>query len=231
MMVKQYLNDLVSLFFPQTCAGCDVPLAYGEQLICTACWFHLPYTYAHLDSENASARQFWGRVKLEAAASYLYFKEASRVQQIIYHFKYKSRPELGLILGERYGELLKESPPFNRADVIVPVPLHPAKLRKRGYNQSALFAEGLCRAMQIPVAALCLARVKATRSQTQVNRYARHENMLEAFEIRDPEIIGGKHVLLADDVLTTGATIEACASVLLDAGAAKVSAVTIAKAL
>lgn len=230
-MIKRYLDDFASLFFPQTCAGCDAALAYGEHLICTSCWYHLPYTHAHKDAENESARQLWGRVKLAAAASYLYFLENSRVEQIIYHFKYRRRPEIGTLLGTRYGKVLRETSPFNEADVIVPIPLHPAKLRKRGYNQSAFFADGLSRSMQKPVAEHCLERHRATGSQTLKNRYERYENMLETFALRDPDTVAGKHVLLADDVLTTGATMEACAGVLLAGGAAKVSAVTIAKAV
>src|SRR5690606_2502845 len=120
---------------------------------------------------------------------------------------------------------------FNQAEVIVPVPLHPKRLRERGYNQSAFFAEGLSRSMGCPVIKHGMERCKATESQTHKNRYERYENMLETFEVRDAKALAGKHVLLVDDVLTTGATLEACASVLSMGGAAKVSAVTIAKAL
>ncbi|MGK6350509.1 ComF family protein [Parapedobacter sp. DT-150] len=231
MPIKRYLQDLVALFFPQTCAGCDVPLVYGEHLICTDCWYHMPYTHGHKDPDNISARQLWGRVPLEAVASYVYFRDSSRVQQIIHHFKYRDCPAIGTLIGARYGELLCGWAPFNEADLIVPVPLYPANLRKRGYNQSAFFAAGLSQSMQRPVIEQGLVRHKATGSQTRKNRYARYENMEGAFELRDPEMLAGKHVLLVDDVLTTGATITACASALLDGGVAKVTAVTIAKAL
>lgn len=229
MAVKQYLNDLVSLFFPQTCVGCDKPLAYHERLICTDCWYHLPYTHDHTDANNASARQLWGRVNLEAAASYLYFLDESRVQRIIHHFKYRGCPEIGTIIGLRFGELLKDIHPFDQVDVVVPVPLHSKKIRQRGYNQSEYFAEGLARSMQKPLVAQGIIRCRDTESQTRKNRYERYENLLETFVI-DDNLLAGKHVLLVDDVLTTGATIEACATVLLEGGVAKVSAVTIAKA-
>jgi len=231
MRIKRYFQDLVSLLFPQTCVGCDTPLAYGEHLICAACWYHLPYTQAHGDARNVSARQLWGRVRLEAVASYLYLVDASRVQRIIYQFKYRRCPDIGILIGSRYGEILSRTAPFNQADVIVPVPLHPKKLRQRGYNQSAFFAEGLSRSMCKPVVADGIIRHVATESQTRKNRYERYENMRATFVVGDPAAVAGKHILLVDDVLTTGATIEACADALLAAGADKVSAVTIAKAL
>lgn len=231
MLVKRYLNDLAALFFPQTCVGCDTPLVYGERLICTTCWYHLPYTHAHEDARNSGAKHLWGRIHLEAVASYWYFRDSSRVKQIIHHFKYKGRPEIGVLIGSRYGELLRKTAPFNQAAVIVPVPLHPKRLRERGYNQSIFFAEGLSHSMGCPVADRCMVRIKATESQTHKNRYERYENMRETLEVRNADAVAGKHVLLVDDVLTTGATLEACANALMVGGAAKVSAVTIAKAL
>lgn len=157
--------------------------------------------------------------------------DSSRIQRIIYQLKYNNRPEIGTLLGEKYGSLLRERTPFQEADVIVPVPLHPTKLRKRGYNQSAFFAEGLSHSMQKPTAMQCLVRHRATESQTKKSRYERYENMETAFRLAKAEAIAGKHVLLVDDVLTTGATLEACSTVLLTAGAIQVNAVTIAKAL
>lgn len=221
-MISRYLTDLTSLFFPRTCAGCDTPLVYGEKLICTSCWYHLPFTLLHNGTGNLSTGQ---------CASFFSFLDSSRVQRIIYQLKYRNRPEIGSFLGEKYGILLREIPPFNEADVIVPVPLHPIKLRKRGYNQSAFFARGLSHSMQKPLAERCLIRHRATPSQTTKNRYQRHENMEAAFRLNEAEAPVGKHVLLVDDVLTTGATLEACSTVLLMGGAIKVNAVTIAKAL
>src|SRR5690606_36969254 len=231
MGLKQYFDDFSALFFAQTCAGCDVSLVSGEKLICTSCWYHLPHTHAHADRQNSGARQLWGRVRIEAVASYWYFREASRVKRIIHHLKYRNRPEIGTEVGIRYGAVLADTVPFNQADIIVPVPLHPKKLRVRGYNQSAFFANGLARSMQLPVAENGIIRRRATESQTHKNRYERYENMFKTFETTDADAVTGRHVLLVDDVLTTGATLEACASALLESGAAKVSAVTIAKAL
>lgn len=221
-MISRCLSDLASLFFPKTCAGCDIPLVYGEKLICTSCWYHLPFTVPHDGVSDLSTGQ---------SASLLYFLDSSRVQRIIYQLKYRNRPEIGNLFGEKYGAILRETAPFNEADLIVPVPLHPLKLRKRGYNQSAFFAQGLSRSMQKPLADRCLIRHRPTQSQTTKNRYQRYENMDAAFRLNDAAVIVGKHILLADDVLTTGATLEACSNVLLKAGATQVSSVTIAKAL
>lgn len=231
MLVKRYLSDLAALFFAQTCAGCDAPLVDGEKLICTTCWYRLPDTRSHEDKQNSSARQLWGRVCIEAVASYWYFRDDSRVKRIIHQFKYRNRPEIGTVIGLRYGIVLAETAPFNQAEIVVPVPLHPKKLRTRGYNQSAFFADGLARSMQLPMAEHGIIRVRATESQTHKNRYERYENMQKMFQANDAGAIAGRHVLLVDDVLTTGATLEACAGTLLENGAARVSAVTIAKAL
>ncbi|PPK99635.1 ComF family protein [Parapedobacter indicus] len=220
-MINRYLTDLASLFFPETCAGCDTPLVYGEKLICTSCWYHLPFTFAHDQMATSGTGQ---------TASFLHFVGSSRVQRIIHQLKYRNRPEIGTLLGEKYGAVLLETTPFAEAEVIVPVPLHPKKLRKRGYNQSAYFAQGLSRSMQKPTAE-CLTRHRATQSQTTKTRYERYKNMEAAFRLNDAAVIAGKHVLLVDDVLTTGATLEACAEALLAGGALNVNCVTIAKAL
>jgi len=231
MRVKRYLSDLAALFFTQACAGCDAPLVGGEKLICTTCWYHLPDTHSHKDKQNSSARQLWGRVCIEAVASYWYFRDDSRVKRIIHHLKYRNRPEIGTVIGLRYGAALAETAPFNQAEIIVPVPLHTQKLRSRGYNQSAFFADGLARSMQLPVVEHGIICLRATESQTHKNRYERYENMQKMFQANDTGAIVDRHVLLVDDVLTTGATLEACAGTLLEHGASRVSAVTIAKAL
>ncbi len=231
MGIKRYLKDFSSLFFPHTCAGCDAPLAYEERLICTDCWYHLPYTHAHRDPHNRAAGQLWGLTQLEAVASYLYFRDSSRVQNIMHHLKYQQRTELGTLFGEIYGKTLRTASPFNEVDLIVPIPLHPTRLRERGYNQGAFFAKGLSLSMKKPVLEQAIIRHKPTKSQTRKNRYERYENMQGTFRVVKPDLLVDKHILLVDDVLTSGATIEACATAILASGSARVSAATIAKAL
>lgn len=227
MNIASYIKGFFSLFYPELCVGCSAPLYDHEQLICSYCWYNLPVTNFHRDSENASAKQLWGRVKLKNTTSYLYFGKGSNVQQILHHFKYFSKPEIGLMLGERYGKVLSETD-FNTADVIVPVPLHPKKMKKRGYNQSAYFGKGLSESMHVPLIVNNLIRHTLAESQTTKKRYERYENMRTIFEVKNPETLVGKHVLLVDDVLTTGATIEACTQKLLEIPDVTVSVATLA---
>jgi len=227
MKLIRYLRNFLSLLYPELCSGCKRPLYEHEELICSYCWYQLPVTNFHLDTANAAAKQLWGRVKIERVASYLYFVKESNVQYILYHLKYFSKPRLGEVLGVKYGELLQGSN-FTNADIILPIPLHPKKFKKRGYNQSEYVAKGLSRAMCIPVITDNLFRHTLAESQTTKKRYERYENMRTIFEVKDPEALVGKHILLVDDVLTTGATIEACANKLLEIPDVKVSVVTLA---
>lgn len=231
MKLADYMRGFSNLFFPNTCAGCDRPLGYYEELVCTDCWYHIPYTDFHLKDDNDTARQLWGKAKVEAAASFLFFREASRVQRIMHHFKYRNMPGIGTLMGQRYGAILRGVDGFGSADVVVPVPLHPQKLRKRGYNQSAYFAAGLAESLGKPALPHGLARKKAGDSQTKKSRYDRYQNMQDTFLVAQPELIENRHVLLVDDVLTTGATIEACAEALLACPGVRVSVATIARAV
>ncbi|QNL50885.1 ComF family protein [Olivibacter sp. SDN3] len=227
MSVAAYIKDFVSLFYPDLCVGCNTFLYDHEQLICSYCWYNLPVTNFHRDSENASAKQLWGRVKLKNVASYLYFGKGSNVQQILHHLKYFSKPKIGLMLGEEYGKMLSRTD-FNTAEIIVPVPLHPKKMKTRGYNQSAYFGEGMSTSMNIPMIIDNLIRHTLAESQTTKKRYERYENMRTIFKVKQPEVFADKHILLVDDVLTTGATIEACAQQLLEIPGVKVSVATLA---
>ncbi|MXV17363.1 ComF family protein [Pedobacter sp. HMF7056] len=208
--------------------ACRQPLYGGEAIICTDCVFHLPYTGFHHDPGNRMARQLWGRITFNAAAACLYFRKGARVQSLVHQLKYRRQPHIGNKIGELYGVSLCESESFKQAGLVVPVPLHPLKLRKRGYNQSAHFAEGLSHSMGIPVLCDNLVRVADRETQTRKSRFMRYENMKDVFMIRDPSLFAGKHILLADDVLTTGATIEACCLELMKVPGVTVSIVTIA---
>jgi ComF family protein len=188
----------------------------------------LPFTDFHLQPDNAVAQQFWGRVPIEAASALLYFSKGSRVQNLMHQLKYKNKPEVGVYLGKLAGKCLLENAVFAAADVIIPVPLHKQKLLKRGYNQSLSFAEGLAEKLQVPVSVDNLIRTTGTESQTKKSRTSRYENMKEVFSVKNPSLLTGKHVLLVDDIITTGATLEACCNVLLEIPGVKISIAAIA---
>jgi ComF family protein len=228
--VQSWLDDLLWLVYPELCAACGKPLNTGEQCLCASCRFHLPKTNFHLETENPIVKQFWGKVKVEAAASYFLFTKGEKVQNIIHELKYKKRKDIGIFLGELYGYDLKRSHVFSSVESILPVPLHPSKLRKRGYNQSACFAEGLSKSLEVSLDTKSLVRNTATQTQTRKHRYERFENVDNVFAVAEPGQVIGKHVLLVDDVITTGSTLVSCAEALLQQPGTKVSIATIAYA-
>ncbi|MFM6976654.1 MAG: ComF family protein [Sphingobacteriaceae bacterium] len=209
--LRSYYNDFTALLFPDLCGACGKNLFKGEVELCTSCIYHLPRTTFHQDPQNKVARQFWGRVPLVQAGAFLHFQKGTRVQQLMHQLKYNKRQNLGRRLGELYGLELAESDTFIIPDLIIPVPLHPKKLRKRGYNQSKAIAEGLGKVLGVPASELYLKRSVYTDTQTKRSRFARYENMQLAFEISHADELHNKHILLVDDVITTGSTLEACA--------------------
>ena len=221
-------KDLLSLFYPHICAACGRNTPPRGQVVCVSCLYKLPKTNFHLHKENPFTERFWGRLPLEAGAALFFFAKGSRTQQLIHRLKYKNKREIGIQMGKLYGAELRESPLFSRVDVIVPVPLHPKKEWARGYNQSALFAQGLSETLQKPWLHNGLQRKVYADSQTQKSREERLDNISQAFTIGDMEAIRGKHVLLVDDVLTTGATLEACGLRLLEAADVQLSMATLA---
>lgn len=228
--LKTYFADFAALAFPEECRACGATLHRQEQVLCTYCRQHLPYTNFHLDRNNYTAKQFWGRVDVKAAASFLYFKKGERVQRLLHQLKYRKQPEIGLYLGKLYGNILKELGDFAGADLICPLPLHRERLRTRGYNQSECFASGLGLTMQKAVDGRLLSRQLVTESQTTKSRYDRFLNIGNAFRVQNPLRLQGRHVLLVDDVVTTGATLAACATEILKIAGTSVSIATIAYA-
>ena len=224
----QIFSDTVSLLFPNLCNGCGTSLYGGEKQLCTACLVDLPYTDFHLFPDNRVAKQLWGRVEISSAMAMLYFKKANRVQNIMHQLKYRHKTELGVFMGRLLGARLLQNNDFSKADWLVPVPLHPARQKKRGYNQSQLICAGAAEILDIPVSNNNLIRALETASQTKKSRYMRYENMQSVFLVVNPESYTNKHVILIDDVITTGATLEACAIKLLEAGAAMVSIAALA---
>ncbi|WP_443945529.1 ComF family protein [Pedobacter sp. AW1-32] len=173
------------------------------------------------------AKQFWGRISLESAMAMLYFRKATRVQNLIHNLKYNGKIEIGFYLGSLLGERLKDNPNYKDINFIIPVPLHPKKLKKRGYNQCSHIAKGLSEIIQKPIIEDVLFRKEKRESQTTKNRYNRYENMQMVFNVASFDKLQNQHVLLIDDIITTGATLEACAKVLLEHGA-KVSIAALA---
>src|SRR6185312_16159473 len=218
-----YLADFVSLLFPELCAACRESLVANEQLICTACRYGLPFTNFHLQPDNIVAQQFWGKIQLQGAYSLYYFSKGGKVQNLMHQFKYRGMKQIGNLLGNIAGGQLAQNEVFNTVDLIVPVPLHRKRLQQRGYNQSAHFAEGLAEKLNAAVEINNLVRTTITETQTHKSRFARFENMQDVFTIENPERLKNKHVLLVDDVITTGSTLEACGTQLLKIEGLKLS--------
>ncbi|PWG80995.1 ComF family protein [Pararcticibacter amylolyticus] len=226
-----YISDFFSLFFPEVCGCCGGKLIRGEKIICTTCRFDLPYTNFHRDKDNALARQFQGHFNLGFAIACFYFRQDSKVQSLIHQLKYRDRPETGLWLGRHYGNRIKEYIRMDLPELIIPVPLHKKRQKQRGYNQSECIAQGLSEITGIPVDITVLQRSSYTDTQTRKSRFQRFENMKDVFSVHEAGKVAEKHVLIVDDVITTGATIEACALKLFESGAAKVSISSVAFAV
>lgn len=224
------LQDLLTLFYPKVCAACAESLYAHEQHLCNDCYLHLPKSNFHAQRANPVERIFWGRIPLGAAASFYLFNKGSKVQRLLHGLKYKGKQEAGEMVGLWYGEALKKQQEFADADVIVPVPLHPRRLKQRGYNQSAAFARGLGATLNVSVDESLIKRNVYTATQTKKGKFTRWQNMKDIFEA-DPALdLNAKHVLLVDDVITTGSTIEACYNALAKKGNVRVSVATIAYA-
>jgi len=222
------LRDFISLIYPHLCASCSKPLYNHEHHICTYCRYQLPKTNFHLEKDNPISRIFWGRVNIHAATSCYYFNKGGKTQRLIHQLKYLGRKEIGITIGKFLGSDLINAPLFSDIECIVPVPLHRSRKRKRGYNQSDYFAKGLSESMETTDINDNLVRASAGSSQTRKTHYERWENVASAFEVKRPDQLKGKHILLVDDVITTGATLESCAHTLLEIPDTTLSIATIA---
>ncbi len=221
-------NDFISLIFPQICAACGKLLFKNEEIICTKCLYKLPKTNFHKSADNPVMQIFWGRIQLHSAAAFLNFTKSGKVQHLVHQLKYKHKTEVGILLGELYGKDLKSADLFSSVDIVIPVPLHWKKQKKRGFNQSEMFGRGLAKSMNAKLDTKSLIRKVDTPTQTKKSREQRWENVRNVFELENKEQIEGKHILLVDDVITTGATMEASANTLLAVPGVKVSVATIA---
>ena len=225
------LRHFIDLLYPQTCEACEKPLVEGEQVLCTYCRYEMPLTNFWSYTDNPAAKLFWGKTKLEQASSFFYYAKESRYRQLMHKLKYKGRQEIGVHLGRLYGNYLVNSMPYSSVDAIVPLPLHAKRLAKRGYNQSERIADGISATMQKPMLLNTLIRNVYTETQTNKNRIDRWKNVENVFSVALPEVLYNKHILLVDDILTTGATLEACANTIQQATHCKVSIATLAYAV
>ena len=227
-MLKQLLFDFSSLIYPNLCVGCGRSLVTGENYICFNCLVRMPRTNFHNVSGNPLEQIFWGRVKIEKATSWFFFQKGSNYQHLLHHLKYKNLRGIGVELGRCFGSELTATNYFSDVDVIVPVPLHPKKEKQRGYNQSLAIAEGLSQQLKIPIETGILIRREYSETQTRKGRFERWENVRELFGLNFDGYFSGRHVLLVDDVVTTGSTLDACAQIILNCDGAKVSIATLA---
>ncbi|NDV47168.1 ComF family protein [Paludibacter sp. 221] len=227
-MKRNPFADLLNLMYPAVCLVCGRLLVGEERCLCLECLHNMPKTNYHLQDDNPVEERLWGKVPIQRGSSFFFFQKGSSFQKILHCLKYKNDTEVGLVLGKFAGIDLLQSPDFATVDVIVPVPLHPKKLKKRGYNQSEWIGKGLSEAMNKPQNTESLIRVRENVSQTQKSVYERYENTEGIFELKDKNTFEGKHILLVDDVLTTGSTLEACAKALLQTKDIKISVFTLA---
>ena len=229
---KEYLTDLFDLLYPHVCLSCSQKLLKGEEIICFKCENELPETHHWNNAENALMKRFWGRVDLNAAVALFQFQKGEHIQHLLHQLKYRGRQDVGEYTGRRLGCLLKkQASVIKDIDLVVPVPLHWKKLKKRGYNQCDLFAKSLAETIGVSWSSTALERVHENVSQTKIRRFDRWSNVSEIFAVSDAAQLKNKHVLLVDDVVTTGATAEACLKTILTVENTKVSFAAMAVAL
>lgn len=222
------LQDVLHLFFPKICITCDTKLLQSEKIICTLCRHDLPIICYKSYKDNKITKSFYGRIPIEKATSFLFYRKEGKTKQLIHALKYKGNQEIGDFIGNWFGNILKESNEFTNIDCIIPVPLHPKKLRKRGYNQLTTFGLRLSEHLEKPYLENILIRTSASKTQTFKQRFERFSNNNTKFSVSDLSVLKNKHILLIDDVITTGATLEACCKELLAAENVKISIVTMA---
>lgn len=228
--MKDWFSSLFHLFFPRCCAVCGKPLVEGEEAICIRCNMDMPRTNYHELKDNFVECMFWGKIPLERATSYFFYRKGSDFRKIVHRLKYGGRKDLGVIMGRFMAAELLQTAFFEGMDVIVPVPLHPRKRRARGYNQSECIARGVSQVTSIPMDTSSAIRETHTQTQTHKTTYERWENVDGIFKVHHPERFIGKHVLIVDDVLTTGATTTACANAFSGVAGIRISVLTLAVA-
>lgn len=226
--IHNSINDFLHLFFPHNCMGCGIDMPANDSVLCAQCASHLPETSFLNHEANPVEKKFYGRLKAEQAGSAFYFIKDSLMQHLIGELKYKGKIDAGIYLGKLLGNAIKSSKRFEDVECMIPLPLNEVKLRKRGYNQAAVIAKGIAEVWQKPIIENAIVRTVFTETQTHKDRISRWQTMEGVFALSNKNIIENKHVLLVDDVVTTGATLEACGLELLKANGLKLSLATVA---
>lgn len=229
--IKQFASDTIHLFYPHTCIGCGSDVIEGEEIICAKCFSQLPATGYFSHANNPVERIFVGRIPIEEGGSAFYFTKKSLLQNIMHEIKYRGNTEAGLFMGKQTGIALQQSGRFTDIDVVIPMPLSNRRQQQRGYNQAALLAQGIASVIKKPIETGVVVRRINTDTQTGKNRNHRWQTMQHVFAISNSETIAGKHVLLVDDIVTTGATLEACGEIILSVPHTKLSIATVAHTL
>jgi ComF family protein len=224
----KWFKHFLDIIFPRTCVACGDVLLGGENLICINCMIDLPRTNSHIQKLDKVSNRFWGKIPVTDTITFLKFSKKGKVQKLLHALKYRNKPEVGKYLGKIYGLDLKAGGFDKKIDLIIGVPLHPTKLKQRGYNQSDCIAEGLSEALDVPYETNAVIRLIHTASQTKKSRIERFQNVENIFEVIDFEMIKNKRIAIVDDVLTTGSTLESLGITLLNAEAKEISIVTIA---
>lgn len=226
----RWTDAFLNLLFPRSCAVCNGSLVKGEESICTMCNSRMPRTNYHLQPQNEVEQRFWGKVEIERATSYFFYTKGSDYSRILHQLKYNGYKEIGEVMGRYMAKELLTSDFLQNIDLIMPIPLHSKKKKARGYNQSEWIALGLSHGTGIPMDLNVLKRVVPNSTQTRKSVFERWENVKDVFQVTCPESLQEKHILLVDDVLTTGATLISCATVLVETSNVKVSIITLAVA-
>jgi len=227
LTLSEIKNSLLHLFFPHVCDGCGSDLLNEASRLCIRCVTSLPETNFEQHAGNPVEKTFWGRLQIVYAAAHFYFTKESLMQHLMHQFKYKGNKDLGLQLGRMMGHALKSSARFYNINALVPLPLFPSKEKKRGYNQATVLCEGIAEVFSLPVLQDVISRPQHTETQTKKGRIERWRNIEGKFQLEKPEATRGKHLLLVDDVVTTGATLEACGAELLKADDVQLSIATL----
>lgn len=228
--MMRILNDLWEFFFPRYCVVCGRRLLTGEEHLCLSCLSALPRTGYHRFPGHPMEKALWGKIATERVTAFLFYAKGGPVRQILYALKYYGNQRIGVFMGRCMAAELKPSGFFDGIDCLMPVPLHAAKLKHRGYNQSASLAEGISAVTGIPVGEGLLVKVRSTDTQTRKSSYERWVNMRDVFVCPSERLLEGKHVLLVDDVFTTGATMVACADAMQGVRGLRISVLTLALA-